>query len=304
MDFKAKYGPWALVIGGSTGLGYGFAAESAKRGLNVAMTARREAVLADAAQTLRDEYGVEVRTLSADIGDPEATEQAVDELTSDVEVGLFAYNAAIEANGFFMDLPLEEHLLGIRGNCVTPTILTHKLGNKMIERGRGGIILVSSLGAIQGAMIIAAYGAQKAYEWILAEGLWAELKDHGVDVVTSLLGATASERFFAFGNKIVPMPPEEVEQDDPVATLQNKFRNPADPDVAARVIIENLANGPTLFTDGIDQRLAEKILRMSRADAVDTMTRNVLSADFISSGVAPEGAHALNMEQAPRVSAS
>lgn len=298
--FWQRYGPWALVIGGSTGLGYSLAAEAARRGLNVALTARRPDVLTAAAAKLREEYGVQVRAASADIADPEATLRAVDELTCDVEVGLLAYSAAIEANGWFLDIPLEEHLAGIRGNCITPTLLAHRFGNAMARRGRGGIALISSLAAIQGSVLLAGYGAQKAYEWILGEGLWIELRERGVDVVASLLGATATERFMAFGNKIVPMPHDQIERDDPALTLQNKFRNPADPDDAARVILDGLGSGPTVFTDAIDGRIAEKLMRMPRADAVGAMARNVLAADFIASGEAPEGTQPLKLERRPR----
>jgi short-subunit dehydrogenase len=300
VGFAKRYGPWALVVGGSAGLGYSLAAEAARRGLNVALTARRPDVLEAAAARLQREFGVAVRAQSADIGDPEATLRAAEQLTGDVEIGLLAYSAAIEANGWFLDIPLEEHLAGIRGNCITPTILVHRFGREMAARGRGGIALVSSLAAIQGAVLIAGYGAQKAYEWILAEGLWVELRDRGVDVVGSLLGATATERFFAFGNQIVPMPPDQIERDDPALTLQNKFRNPADPDAAARVILDGLGHGPTVFSDAIDRRIAEKIFRMPRADAVGTMARNVLSADFIASGVAPEGTQPLQFDKRPR----
>ncbi|MBK7408914.1 MAG: SDR family NAD(P)-dependent oxidoreductase [Saprospirales bacterium] len=59
----------------------------------------------------------------------------------------------------------------------------------MIARGSGGIVLMSSLAGSQGSPKIATYAASKAFNTILAEGLWEELRDKGIDVVASCAGA-------------------------------------------------------------------------------------------------------------------
>ena len=61
-------------------------------------------------------------------------------------------------------------------------MLVHELGARMAERGRGGIIVMSSLAAETGAANVALYSATKAFDLVLAEGLWYELRDRGVDV--------------------------------------------------------------------------------------------------------------------------
>ena len=57
----AKYGPWALVVGGSDGLGAAFATELAGRGLDLILVARRGNVLDEVATRLHDTHGVENR---------------------------------------------------------------------------------------------------------------------------------------------------------------------------------------------------------------------------------------------------
>jgi short-subunit dehydrogenase len=60
----------------------------------------------------------------------------------------------------------------------------------MVQRGRGGIILMSSLSAFQGTALVATYAATKAFNLILGEALWEELRGSGVDVLVVCPGAT------------------------------------------------------------------------------------------------------------------
>jgi uncharacterized protein len=81
-----------------------------------------------------------------------------------------------------------EHML--QRNCLLPMQLTHHYGRAMVERGRGGIVILSSGAAFVGAPNMASYGATKAFDMIFAEALWCELKDKGVDVLGVVLGET------------------------------------------------------------------------------------------------------------------
>jgi short-subunit dehydrogenase len=65
----------------------------------------------------------------------------------------------------------------------------------MEKRGRGGIVLMSSLTALQGTPYIAHYGATKGYSLLLAEGLWYELRERGIDVVACCAGPTDTPAF-------------------------------------------------------------------------------------------------------------
>ena len=95
--------------------------------------------------------------------------------TDDLDVGLFVYNATIAMFGRFLDVPLEDQLASVAVDSATPIIFCNLFGKPMVERGRGGIVLVSSNGGIAGSINFGTYGAGKAFEWILAETLWTEL---------------------------------------------------------------------------------------------------------------------------------
>ena len=186
-DFSQKYGPWALVAGASEGLGAAFAEALARRGLNLILIARRLDKLEALAADLQQRYAVEARTFSVDLADQEATRHFLAEL--EVSPGLLVYNAAYAPIGYFEDLPDAELQKIATVNVLGPMLLTKILSEKMLERGRGGIVLMSSLSGTQGSPKIAAYAATKAFNTILAEGLWSEWRDKGVDVVASCAGA-------------------------------------------------------------------------------------------------------------------
>jgi uncharacterized protein len=195
-SFRARFGPWALIAGASAGLGAEYATQCAAQGLNLFLVARRTELLEPLAARLTGEHGVEVRTCACDLAQPESWSRLA-ERTAGLEIGLLVCNAAFSVIGPFLERPLAEHLLELDTNCRTPLALAHTFGRGMAERGRGGIILMSSLSAAQGSPLIANYGATKAYNRILAEGLWDELRERGVAVLACCAGAIATPNYLA-----------------------------------------------------------------------------------------------------------
>jgi short-subunit dehydrogenase len=194
--FRTRYGPWALVAGASEGLGAEFATQLAARGLNLLLIARREELLNTLGAQLMRTYAVEVRTLPLDLA-REDLERVVREATADLEIGLLVYNAAVSMIGPYFEIPLEDHLREIAVNCRAPMTLAYLLGLPMLKRGRGGILLMSSLGGSQGSALLVNYTATKAYNRLFAEGLWDELRGQGVDVLTSCPAAVSTPGYLA-----------------------------------------------------------------------------------------------------------
>ncbi len=185
--FKVKYGPYALVAGGSDGLGAAFAEAIARRGLNLVLIARREDRLEAEAARLTETYGIDVIPLVADLADYEDVKRRIGALT--VSIGLFVYNAAYAPIGPFESTSEDRLALAAAVNVKAPLLLTKLLSAPMIQRQRGGIVLMSSLAGAQGSPNLSAYAATKSFNAILAEGLWKELKPHGVDVLACCAGA-------------------------------------------------------------------------------------------------------------------
>jgi len=187
ISFKEKYGPWALVAGASEGLGAAFAEDLAKRGLNLMLIARRREKLEFLAIKLRKKYSVEINIYSVDLSDYQETKKVI--YKADLNIGLLIYNAAYAPISYFEDLTEEDLSKIVDVNIKTPLMLSKLLSAKMIEKGRGGIVLMSSLAGTQGSPKIATYAASKAFNMILSEGLWHELKKYGIDVLASCAGA-------------------------------------------------------------------------------------------------------------------
>ncbi|OHV68218.1 SDR family NAD(P)-dependent oxidoreductase [Pseudofrankia sp. BMG5.36] len=267
--FKDKYGPWAFIAGASMGIGRALSLEAAARGLNVVMNARGAETLAATAAEVRATHGVEVRELAADLTDPMIGE-IVAGATDDLEIGLFVYNATVAPIGLFLTHSLELQLQSVQANCATPLILLNQFAPKMVARGRGGISLVSSTGGTQGAVTSATYNAGKAFEWILAESLWSELGDQGVDVTAMLVGATASPNFNAFKDTLDPELCNKANSEDLLDRMRNGLVNPTEPETVATSLYDGLPNGPVTWSKPLDEWITTRSLAMPRDEVTLT----------------------------------
>ena len=186
---KELYGPWAVIAGGSEGVGASFADQLAAAGINLLLIARKPGPLEETAEAVR-KHGVEVRTLAQDLLDDDAVEN-IRKVVEDVEVGLMIFNAGANSYGHeFVTGDLDGFRGVVKLNIDRQLELSHVFGGPMRERGRGGIILIGSMAGYLGAEHQSIYSASKAFSRIFAEGLWLELKEHGVHVLELVLGVT------------------------------------------------------------------------------------------------------------------
>jgi short-subunit dehydrogenase len=193
-QFREKYGPWALIAGASEGIGRAFALSLAKRGVHLALIARRPAPLQRLAEELKRDYRIESLTLPQDLSAPGSV-QRITEAVAGLDIGLLIYNAALSDTGPFLKRKPEMLTRIVGTNCSAPLLLCSHFGNRMARRGGGGMILMSSMSGFQGTPYVAAYGASKAFNLVLAEGLWYELKSAGIDVLSCCPGPTSTPGF-------------------------------------------------------------------------------------------------------------
>jgi short-subunit dehydrogenase len=267
--FATQYGPWACIAGASMGIGLALSNEAAARGLDVVMVARGEQLLREKAAEVAERHGVRTRAVPTDLADPGVRDVLAD-ATSDLDVGLFVYNATVAPAGRFLDVGLDLHLQSVAVNCTTPVALCHLFAPAMVARGRGGIGMVSSTGGTQGSVNFGTYNAGKAFEWILAETLWAELGEHGVHVNTIFVGPTTSPNYLAFQETLDPSLCDKRDSEAPLDRARARLMDPSPPAEVAVALYDQLADGPVCFSREEDAIIIRKTFDLSRADAVRT----------------------------------
>ena len=183
----------------------------------------------------------------------------VSEVTDGLDVGSLFYVAGAGGEACeLVEQPIADVRRTIDLNVIGQTLLARPFGQAMVQRGSGAILLVGSLGCVAGSKRLAVYAASKAYTQILAEGLWAEMQPHGVDVAALLIGRTrtpALERYEA--GKESGMPTAE----------------PAD---VVDFALANLQQGPVILPEELHQGF-DALRSMPRAKAVKIMTKSLES---------------------------
>lgn len=182
-DFLNKYGPWAVITGATSGTGYQFAQELAKKGFHLILVARGEEALNQTKKIIQDRYHVQVKIVATDL----STENAISEIekvTQSLEVGLLINNAGYCITGEFHRDNWENQSRLLHTILETPMVLTHMFVQEMVKRGRGGIIFVSSSAAYTPMPLWSVYSAGKAALLSFGESISQELKKYNIDILT------------------------------------------------------------------------------------------------------------------------
>ena len=183
-----------MVAGASEGIGAAFATFLAAEGMDLVLIARRLHPLQQLADLLENKYKVNVMCISCDLSGENALHE-IEEGLNGREISLLIYNAALSYIGPFIKNSAENHSMAVRVNMITPMKMVRLYGEKMLTLGKGGIVLMTSLAGFQGSGYLSVYAATKAFNRILAESLWYEWKNSGVDVIACCAGATATPGF-------------------------------------------------------------------------------------------------------------
>jgi uncharacterized protein len=260
VNFADKYGPWAVVAGASDGIGAAFAEALAVRGVNVALLARRQAVLDEVAEGIGARTRVQTRTLAVDLAEPDAA-TVIATATEDLDVGFLVYCAGADPDfAPFLASPVSTAEAMIQRNCTVPVQLCHHYAPAMVERGSGGIVVFGSGAGFVGAPNMVAYGATKAFDMVFAEALWSELHDKGVDVLGLILGKTDTPSL----RRLERERGSTVADDEPLADT-------ATVEEVVAEAFENLGNGPTHLVGETMRAGMQMLGSLPRNDAVQLM---------------------------------
>lgn len=250
-----RYGPRALILGASEGLGVSFAEQLAEQGFDLTMVARNAERLEAAAGQIRARYRVDVATAVLDLTGDDIVARA-DALIGSAEFGLVIYNAgSAHGIGSFIDGPLDRAMHLVKLNCVAPVAFAHRALKPMRERGRGGFILMSSMSALAGSGVLAAYSGSKAFETIFFEGLHWEMAQSGVDTLCVVAGLMDTPSMARSG----------------VIEGGAGGHVPLNPDGVAADALKQLGHKATIYT--ADDAVIAAMRSAPRDGLVDAMTR-------------------------------
>jgi short-subunit dehydrogenase len=258
-EFLSKYGPWAVVTGASSGIGEQFARKLAAEGFDLVLVARRAERIQSLAAELRGQHRAEVHPLPLDLCRPDFLEPLLSACEGR-DVGLVVSNAGTGMKGPHHQAPPERLAAMLDLNCRVPLLLVRAFAPRLIERGRGGLLITGSIEAYQGFPYSAAYAATKAFVHSFGEALWVELREHGVDVLVLNPGPTDTEI----------LPNQGICPDDMLGLMS--------PEKVAKLALKRLGRGPVYISGALSRLLLGILSILPRRLALKLAARGMLDA--------------------------
>jgi uncharacterized protein len=250
-----------LVTGASSGIGREIARELARRKARVVVTARRAERLEELVKEMTALGAPAAWAVTADLARLEEVERLVAEaerLAGPIDV--LVSNAGFGVGGLFVKSDLAKTLAMVRVNAEAPLALAHRLLPGMIERGRGGVLTVSSVAGFVASPIESAYGGTKALLRVWSHGVHQELKFTPV-AITALCPGTTDTEFFEVGG----------------FHKQTKFLGMrADPVRVARAGLDGLARGRMQVVPGLLNKLLTFAPRLTTTRFAASVSRRLL----------------------------
>ncbi|MFT5604709.1 MAG: short-subunit dehydrogenase [Paracoccaceae bacterium] len=268
--FLERYGSWALVLGASEGVGSAFAETLAAQGLNVVLVSRRQGPLDEVASKVRAAHSVEARVIAMDLSLHDAM-QTLCAKVDDLEIGFLVNCAGGDTgNEHFLDRDLASEEAMLFRNCTLLMRVCHHFGGKMVARGRGGIVNLSSGAAVAGTAGLATYAGTKAFDLLFSEALWGELKPQGVDVICLMLADTDT-----------PTLRRQMMMRGKISSLNDAPKGATPAHVVAEEALRYLGKGPTRVISR-KLRIGSRIMGVlgrNRAVAIMTIAANKIMGD-------------------------
>jgi short-subunit dehydrogenase len=250
-----------LLTGATGGLGHAIARALAARGASLILTGRRVGVL----EPLAEELGG--TAVAADLSRPEAVGELLDAAG---EVDVLVANAAVPASGRVLEYTPEQIDRALTVNLRAPMLLAHGVAGRMVERGAGHLVFVSSLSGKAASPASGIYSATKFGLRGFALGLREDLHGTGVGVTTVFPGFISGAGMFAdSGTKLPPFAGTKKPEDVAAAVVRGIEQGRAELDVApvairAGAALAGLLPGTVL---GVQRRLGSQKVADQLAEA-------------------------------------
>lgn len=238
---------YALITGGTSGIGYELAKLFAQDGYSLILVARA----ADRLQEVTDEFkllGVEVTPIAKDLFKDGAAQEVYDEVKEmGILVDVLVNDAGQGQVGMFTEVELQRHLDIVHLNVVSLVTLTKLFLDDMVKRDTGRILQLGSIVSKTPAPYFAVYAATKAFVLSFSEALSYELRDTNVTMTCLMPGRTDTDFF----HKADMTDTKEYQKDldDPAEVAKNGY--------------EALMSGESRVVSGMKNKLMMGMLNAS-----------------------------------------
>ena len=220
MENKEKY---ALVTGGTSGIGKELAKLLAADHYNLILVSRDESDLQQTATDLKQQHQVQIHTILKDLSRKESSFEIYDEVKQlGLEVEVLVNNAGQGAYGEFKDIDINRELDMIQLNIAAYVTLTSCFLQDMLVRGSGKILNVGSIAGEAPGPLQSVYHGTKAFINTWSAGIQYELKDKGI-VVTALLPGATDTDFFNKAEMNESRMVQEMPLSDPAAVAKDGY---------------------------------------------------------------------------------
>ncbi len=222
----------AFVTGGTSGIGAAFAEEFAQQGYDLVIAGRRKEQLSQLASKLRDKHRTNVEVLIADLGSSAGLDAAEECIARQQYLDVLVNNAGFKKTGSYEKIDWSHHEAMLKVHCLALMKLTHRALPKMLDRNRGTIINVSSVGGFMPFPMNSIYSGTKAFIYHFTESLYLELRRTNIRVQVLVPGVTKTDMFARDGDDpeqiyggrgmMRAMMPQEVVQESISALRRNQ----------------------------------------------------------------------------------
>lgn len=185
--------PSVLITGASTGIGAAYAERFARRGHDLVLVARDKARMEALAARLRQENGVAIDVIQADLTQPAELAAVETRLRDDSSIGILVNNAGTAIGGSFIEQSTDDVARLVALNTTALLRLASAIAPRLAAAGEGAIVNIGSVVGLAPEFGMTVYGATKAFVLFLSQGLSLELAPKGVYVQAVLPATTRTE---------------------------------------------------------------------------------------------------------------